>query len=350
MRALVFEGPDRVALRSVADPVLVAPTDALVEIMVAGICGTDTHAVHAPPDGLEHGTILGHEFVGRVVDVGAAVTTVRAGDVVVGADYTACGHCWWCRGRNHWHCPQRRFFGTGSAFGPPQPGALAERLAVPFADTALAPLPHVVTPQEAVFATDTLATAVSACERADVRPGAVVGVVGAGPVGLMTAMAAQAFGASAVVVSDPISARRQTVEEVGAVATSPAELGRCGAELTDGRGYDVVFEAAGSPAALDAATGAVRGRGTVVSVGIPATPEWTLAVQAAFRRELTLAFVVGDPIRERDRILTMLATRQIDVRGLVGSQALLSDAVEWFHSFARGEVMKVLVDTATPGG
>lgn len=344
MQALVFEGRDQVAVRSVVEPAITAATDAVVDVIVAGICGTDTHAVHAPPPGLSPGTVLGHEFVGRVSEVGSAVNTMRPGDVMVGSDFAACGRCWWCRQREHWQCPERRFFGTGSAFGLPQAGALAEAVLVPFADTTLAHLPANVIARDAVFATDTLATAVSACERGDVRPGDIVAVVGAGPVGQLAAMTAHVFGASAVVVSDPVEARREAVERSGAVSATPTDLADYGMELTDGRGYDVVIEAVGSTTALEAAAEVVRGRGTVVSVGVPGSPRWDVSAQEAFRRELTLCFAVGDPIRERDRVLTMLATKQIELAPVIGEEVLLRDVVGWFHSFSRGEAMKVLVD------
>ena len=343
MRAVVVAGPGRVTVRDVPEPVIQAPTDVVLDVVAAGICGTDVHAVAEPSAAMPAGTVIGHEFVGRVDLVGAAVTRLAAGDVVVGSDFTACGGCVACRRREHWHCPRRQFFGTGTAYGPALPGGLADRVRIPHADTTLGVLPPDVPVEEAVLATDALATAMTAIDRGQVRPGDAVAVVGAGPVGLLTGMVARRAGAAAVLVSEPAAGRRAAAEAHGCVAVGPEELGPAVASLTDGRGVDVAFEAAGLTTTLTAAISAVRGGGKVVMVGVPAEARPQLPLQDMFRREIDLRFAIGDPIRLRDRAITMLRTRQLDGAAVIGEEVRLDGVPAAFEQFARGRRQKVVV-------
>lgn len=343
MRAVVLAGPGRVEVRDVAEPTIEVPTDVVLDVVATGVCGTDTHAVAHPGDSLPEGTILGHEFVGRVRMVGAAVTRLAHGDLVVGSDFSACGACAACRRRNHWHCPERQFFGTGTAYGPALPGGLAERVRVPHAETTLGHLPADIPPEEAVLATDALATALTAVDRGRIGPGDIVAVLGAGPVGQLTGMVARAAGASAVIVSDPSVARRAEAEARGLVAVEPDDLGPAGRELTDGRGFDVALEAVGLTATLTAATSVVRGQGTVVVVGVPAEVRPALPLQEMFRREIDLRFAIGDPIRQRDRVISMLRTHQVAAGAVLGDVVSLDDVPIEFGRFARGEREKVVV-------
>jgi threonine dehydrogenase-like Zn-dependent dehydrogenase len=113
MRAIVFDGPGLIALREVPAPTLLNPEDALVRVTLAGICGTDLHVIAGDLLGLERGAIVGQEFVGDIVAIGAGVSRLKVGDHVMASDFTACGHCRWCTRGDHWECSDRAFFGTG---------------------------------------------------------------------------------------------------------------------------------------------------------------------------------------------------------------------------------------------
>lgn len=345
MRAVVVAGPGRVVLEDVAEPEIQAPTDVVLDVVAAGVCGTDTHAVAHAPESMPEGTVLGHEFVGRVRELGSAVTRLALGDLVVGSDFTACGACPACRRRDHWHCPERQFFGTGTAYGPALPGALAERVRVPHAEVTLGHLPVDIPAEEAVLATDTLATALTAVDRGGVGPGDVVAVLGAGPVGQLTGMVARSAGASAVIVSEPSGSRRVEAEAHGLVAVEPGDLMSAGLELTGGRGFDVAIEAVGLTSTLTAATSVVRGQGTVVMVGVPAEALPALPLREMFRREVDLRFAIGDPIRQRDRLLSILRTHQIAARSVLGNVVSLEQTPSEFGRFASGERPKIV---ATP--
>ncbi|MCX9193125.1 hypothetical protein C3Y87_17235 [Carbonactinospora thermoautotrophica] len=349
MRAVVYQAPGKVALADVPEPHLQADTDAVVRVSLAAICGTDLHMLRGHVPGIEPGTVLGHEFVGVVVEVGSAVRRVRVGDTVMSSDFTACGTCWWCRRGEHWHCPERQFFGTGAAFGKPLPGAQAEYVRVPFADTTLEPLPFGVCPTAALLIGDNLATGWVSVQRGGVRPGDVVAIVGGGPVGQLASLSAQTVGAGVVVVCDPVDSRRDLAARHGAVSVTPEELTVVVGELTEGRGSDVVVEAVGSPSGLELALTAVRRRGTVVSAGAHTEPTWPLPLARAFAQEVTLTFAIGDSIRTRSQLASLVAAHVLDPSIVVTGKLALTEAVVGYRDLQEFGAMKVLLDPEEDG-
>lgn len=341
MRAVLFAGDGRVRVDSVSDPGIEAPTDAVVRVRRGAVCGTDLHLV-AHSAHLPQGFVLGHEFAGEVVAVGSAVLGRRVGDLVVGADYTACGRCWWCRRGDHWECAERRFFGTGTAFGPPLAGAQAEFVRVPHADTVLREVPDGISLDAAVLLGDTLATGYAAVRRGDLHPGDTVAVIGGGPVGQLTSLAAQACGAGVVVLVEPVDARRALAAAQGALGADPDDARGLVDEVTDGRGADVVVDAVGGHAGLAAAFALVRRRGTVVSVGVH-TGDWGLPAARAFTDELTLRFVVGDLMRDGDDLAGLLRAGTVDP-GVVASATVRLDGVpQAYQDMAERRSLKTLI-------
>jgi alcohol dehydrogenase len=342
MRAVVYDGPGRVALADVPDPGLQAPEDAVVRVLVSAVCGTDLHALHGLP-GIEPGTVLGHEFVGEVVATGPGVTTLSVGMPVLGADFTACGRCWWCRRGDHWECAERRFFGYGSVFGAPLAGAQAELVRVPHADTVLTRLPEECPPEAAIFVGDNLASGYAAAERGGVAPGDVVVVVGGGTVGQMASLACQAIGASAVVVVDLLADRRALAARHGAIPAAPGDSRAVVDQLTDGRGADVAVDAVGGTGPLQSACDLVRPRGTVVSIGAHFDATFAFPVARAFTEEISLRFAIGDSIRLRDRLLALIGTGVIDPTVVVTARVALDEVPAAYQRFADHQEVKVLI-------
>lgn len=344
MRAVVYEAPGQVALAELAEPHLAAETDAIVAVSSAGICGTDLHASSGHMRGIEPGTVLGHEFTGTVAECGRSVLGLAPGDRVMSSDFTACGRCWWCRQGEHWHCGERQFFGTGTAFGPALAGAQAEYVRVPYADVTLARLPAGVSGDAALLIGDNLATGWVAAQRAPVRPGAVVAVVGGGPVGQLASLAAQVHGAAVVVVSDPVKQRRQLAAAHGAVATDPGETGRLLGALTQGRGADVVIEAVGGSGGLDVALNLVRDAGRVQSVSAHLEDEWTFPLARSFAGQLNLGFVIGDSIRVRDALAAVVSAGVLDPAFAVTRHDCLDGAPESYRDLRGMKELKVVLD------
>lgn len=341
VKAIVLTGPDQVSVTSVAKPRIQQPQDAIVRVMRAAICGTDLHiAAHS---GQAAGFILGHEYVGEVTETGPAVTRIALGDLVVGADYTACGRCWWCARQEHWHCRQRRFFGTGPAFGPVLDGAQAELVRVPHADAVLRHVPAGVSLDAAVFLGDTLATGYAAVQRAGYQPGDTVVVVGGGPVGQLTSLVAQACAAGPVVLVEPVSTRRELAAANGSVAVEPASARAAVNELTDGRGADAVVDAVGGALGLDTALELVRDGGTVVSVGVHLSDSWPLPTARAFTAELTLRFAIGDFMRDSQQLGALLRAGAVDPAVVASEWVSLDEVPAAYQRMAQRLTIKTLV-------
>lgn len=328
-------------MAEVARPTLQKDTDAIVRVSHSAICGTDLGLLRE--NALPRGTVIGHEFIGIVESVGTAVRTVDLGNRVVACDYTACGSCWWCRSGAHWHCVHRQFFGTGDAFGPELPGAQAEFVRVPFADTVLSALPDNIDDRDAVLLGDIVPTGWAAVQRADLRPGETVVVVGGGPVGQVASLVAQAWGAGPVIVSEPDAARREIAAGLGGLGTPPQGTRDAVDELTEGRGSDVVIDALGGDLGLGAALAVVRSRGRVVSVGIPHVDAWSSPVQSLFTREITLSFAVGDAIRDRDQFTPLVAAGLLSPGAIVSSISGLDTAPSVYEAALRQAGLKAVL-------
>jgi alcohol dehydrogenase len=341
MRAVVLRGPDDVQVEDVADPVLLAPTDAIVRVDAAAICGADLGPLHGHVPGFEYGTIMGHEFAGEVVDVGADVSKIRPGERVVNTSLVADGTCAACRAGRVTQCSGRALFGYSGVY-PRLDGAQAELVRVPHADTVLSPLPEAVSDEAAVFLADNLPTAYDAVVRGETKPTDLVCVVGLGAVGLMAVMVALDIGATVFAV-DGVEQRRALAARLGARVLEPAEAWDAIAAETDALGADVVVEAAGSPGALEGALRLARGRGMVSVVGAHFEPDFPLDNGLMFTRELTMRWSIGDSLGNRQRLISMISEGRFDPAAVVTHRLPLDDAAEAYHLFDNREATKIVM-------
>jgi alcohol dehydrogenase len=344
MRAIVFEGPGIVALRDAPTPELLNPMDALVRVTLAGICGTDLHVVAGHFKGVTPGAVVGHEFVGDVIAVGAGVSQIKIGDHVVASDFAACGTCRWCARGDHWECSERAFFGTGESFGPALSGAQAEVVRAPFADTTLARIPKDVSDEAAILVSDNLATGWAAFERARLEPGESVAIIGGGAVGQLASLVAQACGASAVVVIEPDETRRRFARANGALPADPREARALIDRLTDGDGTDVVVEAVGAPATLASSFDLVRKRGRIVSVGAHATEQWPMPLARCFADEITVSFAIGDAIRLRPRLFALIRSGVLDPSVVVEKRLTMEQVPDGYRQLKEQRILKAVID------
>jgi threonine dehydrogenase-like Zn-dependent dehydrogenase len=341
MQAVVLAGVEDLRLEDVPDPVIGSPGDAIVRVTTTGLCGADLFPVHGHTPGFEDGTVLGHEFVGIVEQVGSAVGTVRPGQRVVSTSTISCGACAHCRAGRASQCLERALFGYSGVYRRLD-GGQAERVRVPFAERSLYPVPEAVSDEAAVFVADMLPTGYSAVQRSDAQPGDVIAVLGCGTVGLMAILFATRL-ARRVIAVDGIESRRLLAASLGAVAVTPDEAGSAVAEATDGLGADAVIEAAGSAAALSAAIRLVRGLGTVSVVGAHFEPDFPLDNGRMFEREMTLRVTWGHGFTDRERLLAMLAEGSIDPRPAITHRFPLTEAREAYRVFDAREAVKVLL-------
>ena len=255
MRAVVFHGVGDIRLDQVPDPKLQEPTDAVVRLTASAICDTDLHFVRGTMAGMREGTILGHEGVGVVEEVGPGVRNLRPGDRVVIPSTIGCGSCSYCRAGYYAQCDVANPNGpqAGTAFfGGPEPsgpfdGMQAELVRVPFANVGLVKLPDEVTDDQAIMLSDIFPTAWFGARLAEVSKGDIVAVLGCGPVGQFAVYSALLQGAGRVLAVDGEpsrldAARRQGAETIDFNAEDPAQVLR---ELTGGSGPDRVIDAVG---------------------------------------------------------------------------------------------------------
>ncbi|WP_156689864.1 alcohol dehydrogenase catalytic domain-containing protein [Mycobacterium sp. Marseille-P9652] len=255
MKAVVYQGPAEISLESVADPLIEQPGDAIVRITRSAICGTDLHAIRGTLPGMIPGTVLGHEAVGEVADVGPECRAFNRGDRVVVASLMGCGACRYCREGIYAQCDRANpngplagtcFFGGPEATGPIN-GLQAEFARIPFASTNLTRIPDEVSDDEAILVSDVFPTGWFGACLAGVQPGRTVAVFGAGPVGQFAALSAKLQGAGRVMIVDGIEsrlalARNHNVETIDFNAEDPVATIR---ELTNGAGVDCVVDAVG---------------------------------------------------------------------------------------------------------
>jgi alcohol dehydrogenase len=341
MRAVVLAGPGDVRVEERPDPEIREPTDAIVEVRAAAICGADLFPYHGLTPGFENGTILGHEFAGVVVDTGAQVAGVIPGERVVNTSMVSDGDCPSCRAGRSTQCEGRALFGYSGVY-PRLDGGQAGLVRVPSADRVLAPLPDEVSDDAAVFLADNLPTGYDAVLRGEAKSGDVVCVVGLGAVGMMAVMTSIDLGASVIGV-DSVAARRKAANELGARCVAPEEAPETIAAATDGLGADVVVEAAGSSGALDAALRLARGRGVVSVVGAHFEADYPLNNALMFERELTLRFSIGDAAGHRARLLAMSAGGRLRPERIVSHHLSLDDAAEAYRIFDAREALKVVL-------
>ncbi|HYJ60718.1 MAG TPA: alcohol dehydrogenase catalytic domain-containing protein [Actinomycetota bacterium] len=344
MRAVVVAAPGAVALADVPAPAVEDPADAIVRVTTAAICGSDLHFLHGRAP-VTAGDVMGHEAVGIVTAVGNAVTRVAEGDRVVLSFVNTCGACWWCTHGQHALCDRSRVFGAG-AFGGHLAGTQAEAVRVPGADANLLLVPDAIDDERAVFLGDVLPTAVASAAMAAPAAGETVAVVGAGPVGLLTAQALLGAGADRVVVLDREPERLALAGSSGALAVDVRERDpeMTLAGLTEDRGADAVVEAVGSVDAFGTALDVVRRGGRVVVAGMYAGDVTELQLGVWWARALQVRFLGLCPVQAwweaaRDAMLT----GTVDPAPLISHRLDLDEAPHGYDLFARRAATKVLL-------
>lgn len=269
MKALTFAGKRRMEYTTLADPTILHNTDAIVQVELCAVCGSDLHVYHQRETGLDCGTAMGHEFVGEVVELGSAVRQLRLGDKVVSPFTTNCGQCYFCNIGLTCRCTAGQLFGwVQQAKG--LHGGQAELVRVPYADATLIAYDPQLSPETALLVGDIRSTGYHAAVQAHISPHGVYAVVGCGPVGLMCVLAAIELGAERVFAIDTIAARLSYAAQFGAIPinTTHTDAVQTLLQATDGRGADAVLEAVGSTSAMALAYQLLRAGGTISSVGV----------------------------------------------------------------------------------
>jgi alcohol dehydrogenase len=331
MKGFVFHGTGQSAWEEVPDPAIKEPTDAIVRVGAVTICGTDLHILKGDVPEVRPGTVLGHEAVGEIVEIGSDVRTVRPGDRVLVSCISACGRCSYCRQATYGQCRG----GGGWILGHLIDGTQAEYVRVPYADLSVHPLPGAMDSAEAVLLADIFPTSYEVgVLNGHVRPGDTVVVVGAGPIGLAAIATARLFSPERIVAVDLAPARLEAARQLGADAVAeagetPEELV---ADLTDGLGADVVIEAVGVPESFELCTRMVRPGGHVANVGMHGAPA-TLHLEDLWIKNITITTGLVDTY-STPTLLRMTAAGRLPTSQLVSHTFPLDRMGEAYDVFA----------------
>ncbi|MDX3696780.1 zinc-dependent alcohol dehydrogenase family protein [Streptomyces europaeiscabiei] len=332
MRGFVFHGPGQSAWEEIPDPAVKEPTDAVVRVDAVTICGTDLHILRGDVPEVRPGTVLGHEAVGEIMEVGGDVRTVRPGDRVLVSCISACGRCRYCRESAYGQCRG----GGGWILGHLIDGTQAEYVRVPYADLSVHVLPGAVESKDAVLLADIFPTSYEVgVLNGRVRPGDTVAVVGAGPIGLAAIATARLFAPERIVAVDLAAPRLEAAKRLGADAVADAreDPEQLIADLTDGLGADVVIEAVGVPESFEMCTRMVRPGGHVANVGVHGKPA-TLHLEDLWIKNVTITTGLVDT-HSTPTLLRMAAAGRLPTRELVTHTFPLHRMEEAYDVFAR---------------
>lgn len=266
MRANVWHGKRDVRIDNVPDPQILNPRDAIVRITSTAICGSDLHLYNGFVPTMEKGDIIGHEFMGEIVDVGSEVKSLKIGDRVVVPFPIACGNCFFCQEQLYSVCENsnpnaalaEKMWGHSPAgiFGYSHltggyAGGQAEYARVPFADVGPIKIPDGMSDEQVLFLSDILPTGYMAAEACDIKPGSVVAVWGCGPVGLFAIQSAYLLGAERVIGIDRFPERLRMARERCRAETldyEEVDIADALKDMTGGRGPDACIDAVGMEA------------------------------------------------------------------------------------------------------
>jgi alcohol dehydrogenase len=344
MKALVYHGPGRKAWESVPDPAIDAPTDAIVRITATTICGTDLHILKGDVPETTPGTTLGHEAVGIITEVGAAVRSVAVGDRVLVSCISSCGRCRFCKESRYGLCTG----GGGWILGHTIDGVQAELARIPFADTSVFTVPEQLSDEQVLFLADILPTSYEVgVLNGRVTPGDTVAIVGAGPIGLAAIMTAKLYTPGRIVSIDLEDARLEQALAFGADAT--INNGREDAvarilELTDGLGVDVAIEAVGIPQTFELCADIVRPGGTVANVGVHGGPA-TLHLERLWIKDVTITTGLVDT-NTTPRLLQLIVDGRLDATAFATHHFELDEieqAYEVFGNAGASGALKVVL-------
>lgn len=334
MHAAVFHDRHDIRVDDIPAPAAVGPREVLLRPFFCGICGTDLHeyafgpiVIPTEPHPLTAASapqVLGHEFSAEVVDVGSDVTAAKVGDRVSVMPLVTCGNCYYCRrGLNHL-CVVMACTGL-SWHG----GGIAELVVVGEQQVSL--LPDSVTDVQGALI-EPAAVAAYGVDRTGMGPGDTILITGAGPIGALAALYANAAGASTVIVSEPNQRRRALAEAFGdvhVVDPTSVDVGEFVRDLTGGIGVDVAAECSGSQPGLTAALDSVRSAGTVTQVGLHVKPA-TIDPMALSNRDLSLVGTWCYPVYDWPRIIALVASGRFPV------EKVLSDIIDIDQLVSRG--------------
>jgi threonine dehydrogenase-like Zn-dependent dehydrogenase len=383
MKALCWQGKQKVEVKNVPDPKILNPRDAILRVTSTAICGSDLHLYNGVIPTMEEGDILGHEFMGEVVELGSAVNNLKVGDRAVVPFDIACGSCFYCERKQFSLCDNSNpnafmnakvnGFATAGLFGYTHlyggyAGGQAEYVRVPFADVGPIKIESNLRDDQVLFLSDIFPTGYMAAENCDIQGGDTVAIWGCGPVGQMAIRSAYLLGAEKVIAIDNVPERLQMAEAGGAVTISSEEDVRSLLkDMTGGRGPDACIDAVGMeahgsaydvvkqklklesdrPYTLRQAMMSCRKGGTLSVPGVYSGLIDKVPFGAAFAKGLTIKMGQTHVQKYLRPLLERVEKKEIDPSFVITHRMNLSEAAEAYKIFAEKEdkCIKVVLKT-----
>jgi alcohol dehydrogenase len=344
MQAFVYHGPGKKAFEDHGKPGISQPSDAIVRITKTTICGTDLHILKGDVTTCKPGRILGHEGVGIVETVGAAVTAFKAGDRVLISCITSCGKCPACRRQMYSHCTT-----GGWILGNQIDGTQAEFVRIPHADTSLYHIPAGADEEALVMLSDILPTGFECgVLNGKVAPGSTVAIVGSGPIGLAALLTAQFYSPAEIVMIDLDDNRLEIAKRFGATQTINSSDGKAAEtllKLTGGRGVDTAIEAVGIPATFELCEKLVAAGGVIANIGVHGV-KVDLHLENLWDRNITITTRLVDTV-STPMLLASVRAKKIDPKLLITHRFKLDrilDAYDTFGHAADTKALKVIIE------
>lgn len=345
MKALVYQGPGKKAVEDRPMPTIAAPTDAIVKISKTTICGTDLHILKGDVPTCAPGRILGHEGVGVVAAIGAAVTAFKPGDHVLISCISSCGKCEYCRKGMYSHCTT-----GGWILGNAIDGTQAEYVRIPHADTSLYPIPAGADEEALVMLSDILPTGFECgVLNGKVQPGSTVAIVGSGPIGLAALLTAQFYSPAEVIMIDLDDNRLAMSRQFGATGTINSTDGKAAETLmkmTGGRGVDTAIEAVGVPATFILCEDIVAPGGTIANVGVHGVKA-DLHLEKLWSQNITITTRLVDTVTT-PMLLKTVQSKKIDPTRLITHRFTFDRILDAYDTFGRAastHALKVVIAT-----
>jgi alcohol dehydrogenase len=345
MQALVYKGPGQKSLQNRPKPSIQQNSDAIVKITKTTICGTDLHILKGDVPTCKPGTILGHEGVGIVDEVGHGVVTFKVGDRVLISCITACGRCDYCRKGMYSHCTT-----GGWILGNAIDGTQAEFVRIPYADTSLYLIPKGADEEALVMLSDILPTGLECgVLNGKVQPGSSVAIVGSGPIGLAALITAQLYSPAEIIVIDLDDNRLSVAKRFGATTTLNSKNSNVAEQvmkLTGGRGVDTAIEAVGILATFELCQDIVAPGGTIANVGVHGV-KVDLHLERLWSHNVTITTRLVDTV-STPMLLKTVQSKRIDAKQLITHHFQLGDILQAYDTFGKAadtKALKVIIES-----
>ncbi|WP_225743991.1 zinc-dependent alcohol dehydrogenase [Marinilactibacillus sp. Marseille-P9653] len=369
MRAVTYQGKEKMTVTTVPDPKIQEPTDAIIRVTATAICGSDLHLYHNGNMVLNDDYVVGHEPMGIVEEVGPDVKNLKVGDRIVVPFNVSCGHCHFCENDMESQCDESNrnpetdyggLFGFGKLNGD-YPGGQAEFLRVPYADQTSFKVPdNHIADEKVLFLSDIVPTAYWSVEHAGVKPGDTVIVLGSGPVGLLAQRFAKMKGAKRVIAVDRVKHRLEySAKKIGVETLNFEEVDIPGMALKDMThgGADVVIDCVGmdgkqrklekvtnlitpqmgTTSPIEMASMAVKKFGTIMLTGVYLTPATNFPINHIFARNVTLKSGQTPVPHLMPKLYEMIKNNEFDPSDIITHTMPLEDAAKGYEIFDKKE-------------